>query len=367
MSASARVADAHVVFRRKRREIDPLRFALVLGSAGEEELRDDHDVEAMSRRILLSEALCRSAELRRPAKSSGGDLASPVCARSALRRPNREAFRVARALQRGSARTRDPADLAGFKPGFNRRVRLPSPAVALTRSRLRRSGDMSSFARFDDRSSSTSSPPPRSSASRTRASRASRARRRWRCCCSARLHRTRAADRTRVRAGGVGVHDGAAERVSAEVGAPPPQNRMLSDIAFQMIPWRQALRQAMIEHEWPLWNRFEGCGDVLAGAAQAAPFSPFTLDRVAPSGRGELRLHGVDRVLPRRDRSVSAGARAWMQRAGVAHRARRSSRFPRRSRCRFSGRSDSRGRFCRSCCWRRGASSSRHRSDPRRS
>jgi hypothetical protein len=62
-----------------------------------------------------------------------------------------------------------------------------------------------------------------------------------------------------------------------EVGAPLPQNGALSDIAFQMMPWRQALRQAMAEHEWPLWNRFEGCGDVLAGAAQAAPFSPFTL------------------------------------------------------------------------------------------
>lgn len=62
-----------------------------------------------------------------------------------------------------------------------------------------------------------------------------------------------------------------------EIGAPLPQNGTLSDITFQMIPWRQALRQAVIEREWPLWNRFEGCGDVLAGAAQAAPFSPFTL------------------------------------------------------------------------------------------
>src|SRR5947209_13337077 len=62
-----------------------------------------------------------------------------------------------------------------------------------------------------------------------------------------------------------------------EVGAPLPRTGTLSDIAFQMIPWRQALRQAVIEREWPLWNRFEGCGDVLAGAAQAAAFSPFTL------------------------------------------------------------------------------------------
>jgi hypothetical protein len=63
----------------------------------------------------------------------------------------------------------------------------------------------------------------------------------------------------------------------AEVGAPAPQNRMLSDITYQMIPWRQALRQSIAKSEWPLWNRFEGCGDVLAGAAQSAPFSPFTL------------------------------------------------------------------------------------------
>jgi hypothetical protein len=63
----------------------------------------------------------------------------------------------------------------------------------------------------------------------------------------------------------------------AEVGAPAPQNRMLSDITFQMIPWRQALRQSIANGEWPLWDRLEGCGDVLAGAAQSAPFSPFTL------------------------------------------------------------------------------------------
>jgi hypothetical protein len=61
-----------------------------------------------------------------------------------------------------------------------------------------------------------------------------------------------------------------------EVGAPLPEHGMLSDITFQMMPWRQALREAVREREWPLWNRFEGCGDVLAAGAQAAPFSPFT-------------------------------------------------------------------------------------------
>ena len=33
----------------------------------------------------------------------------------------------------------------------------------------------------------------------------------------------------------------------------------------------------MNEREWTLWNRFEGCGEGRAGAAQAAPFSPCTL------------------------------------------------------------------------------------------
>ncbi len=64
---------------------------------------------------------------------------------------------------------------------------------------------------------------------------------------------------------------------SAELGVPEPQNRMLSDITFQMIPAREALRRAVSNGEWPLLNRFEGCGDVLAGQAQPAPFSPFTL------------------------------------------------------------------------------------------
>src|ERR1019366_8220504 len=62
-----------------------------------------------------------------------------------------------------------------------------------------------------------------------------------------------------------------------ELAVPDPQNRMLSDIAFQMIPWRQAVRHSVAHGEWPLLNRFEGCGDILAGEAQPAPFSPFTL------------------------------------------------------------------------------------------
>ncbi len=47
-----------------------------------------------------------------------------------------------------------------------------------------------------------------------------------------------------------------------------------SDIASQIIPWRQAVRHAFAQGEWPLWNPFILGGDVLAGAAQPAPFYP---------------------------------------------------------------------------------------------
>jgi membrane protein YfhO len=54
-------------------------------------------------------------------------------------------------------------------------------------------------------------------------------------------------------------------------------NGRLADIAFQLIPWREATRRAIAEGEWPLLNRFELCGDMLTGSGQPATFSPFTL------------------------------------------------------------------------------------------
>ena len=62
-----------------------------------------------------------------------------------------------------------------------------------------------------------------------------------------------------------------------ELRVPPPANGALVDVAYQMIPWREALRRSIARGEWPLLNRFVMCGDVLAGAMQPAPFSPFTL------------------------------------------------------------------------------------------
>ena len=61
-----------------------------------------------------------------------------------------------------------------------------------------------------------------------------------------------------------------------ELRVPPPQNPMLTDIAFIMIPWREAVRRAVMEGEWPLLNRFELCGEPLAAAMQPAVYSPFT-------------------------------------------------------------------------------------------
>ncbi len=63
----------------------------------------------------------------------------------------------------------------------------------------------------------------------------------------------------------------------AQMGIGEPQNRLLSDITFQMIPWRESLRRSLAAREWPLLNRFILCGDFLAASGQPAVFNPFTL------------------------------------------------------------------------------------------
>ncbi|HUP62897.1 MAG TPA: YfhO family protein [Thermoanaerobaculia bacterium] len=49
----------------------------------------------------------------------------------------------------------------------------------------------------------------------------------------------------------------------------------LSDLHCQMIPWQQAVRHALSQGEWPLWNPFILCGDILAAAGQPAVYDPF--------------------------------------------------------------------------------------------
>jgi Bacterial membrane protein YfhO len=65
--------------------------------------------------------------------------------------------------------------------------------------------------------------------------------------------------------------------MKADYGLPSAHNGYLSDVALQMIPWRAAVRGSLAQGEWPLWNRFILAGDVLAPAAQPAPYNPFTL------------------------------------------------------------------------------------------
>jgi hypothetical protein len=54
-------------------------------------------------------------------------------------------------------------------------------------------------------------------------------------------------------------------------------NGYLSDLYMQIIPWAAAVREALRNGEWPLWNPHILCGDVLAAAAQPAVFDPFQM------------------------------------------------------------------------------------------
>jgi hypothetical protein len=64
---------------------------------------------------------------------------------------------------------------------------------------------------------------------------------------------------------------------AAEFGVPKVHNGTLSDLYCQIIPWRSAVRTAFANREWPLLNPFMLCGDILAAAAQPAPYDPFNL------------------------------------------------------------------------------------------
>lgn len=64
----------------------------------------------------------------------------------------------------------------------------------------------------------------------------------------------------------------------AELGLPDrAHNGTMTDLYQQAIPWRQAMRWAWSRGEWPLLNPFMLCGDILAAAAQPAPYDPFNL------------------------------------------------------------------------------------------
>ena len=71
---------------------------------------------------------------------------------------------------------------------------------------------------------------------------------------------------------------------AAELGATTVHDRNLFDIAFQIIPWREALRHSVANGEWPLLNRYSASGDLLAASMQSAAYSPFTwIALIAPT------------------------------------------------------------------------------------
>ncbi len=65
--------------------------------------------------------------------------------------------------------------------------------------------------------------------------------------------------------------------MATRVGIDRIANPLPADVAVQFLPWNAALRWSIAHRQLPLWNPFELSGNVLAAAAQAAPFHPVTL------------------------------------------------------------------------------------------
>jgi hypothetical protein len=57
----------------------------------------------------------------------------------------------------------------------------------------------------------------------------------------------------------------------------PPRNQLLTDIVWQMLPFRTLVRERLIHFEAPLWTNDLGTGQPLLGDAQSAPFAPLHL------------------------------------------------------------------------------------------
>lgn len=62
-----------------------------------------------------------------------------------------------------------------------------------------------------------------------------------------------------------------------DFGVEQPHEIALSDLHCQIIPWQAAVRHALSQGEWPLWNPFILNGDILAAAAQPAVYDPIHL------------------------------------------------------------------------------------------
>jgi hypothetical protein len=59
-----------------------------------------------------------------------------------------------------------------------------------------------------------------------------------------------------------------------DFGVEKPHDIALSDLHCQIIPWQKAVRYALAQGEWPLWNPFAFNGDILAAVGQSAVYDP---------------------------------------------------------------------------------------------
>lgn len=67
------------------------------------------------------------------------------------------------------------------------------------------------------------------------------------------------------------------QALKAHYGIGHAHNATATDIYAQFLPWRRAVQLSYRNGEWPLWNRFNHCGHLMAASLQSAPYSPFTL------------------------------------------------------------------------------------------
>ncbi|MBV8199151.1 MAG: YfhO family protein [Acidobacteria bacterium] len=65
------------------------------------------------------------------------------------------------------------------------------------------------------------------------------------------------------------------KEVSPQAG--PPRNQLLTDVVWQMLPFRTLVRERLLHGEAPLWTNDLGTGQPLLGDAQSAPFAPLHL------------------------------------------------------------------------------------------
>jgi hypothetical protein len=65
-------------------------------------------------------------------------------------------------------------------------------------------------------------------------------------------------------------------RIALQNGIVRIANPILSDLAFANLPWRAAVREAIVNGRFPFWNRFVLGGTPLLATAQAAIFHPST-------------------------------------------------------------------------------------------